>query len=39
MTAPAPDQDPARKRRDPVPFWIMGALVLAVIAIVLYGPY
>jgi hypothetical protein len=26
------------KKHDPVPFWIMGALVLLVIFIVWYGP-
>lgn len=26
------------KRRDPVPLWIMGILVILVILIVLYGP-
>jgi hypothetical protein len=31
-------QDPEKKKRDPVPLWIMGALVLTVIFIVWYGP-
>lgn len=26
------------KKYDPVPFWIIGCLVLLVIAIVIYGP-
>jgi hypothetical protein len=33
MTPPPPP-----KMRDPVPLWIMGVIVLVLIAIVAYGP-
>ncbi len=32
------DSDKKDTKPDRVPFWIMGAIVLVVIAIVIYGP-
>lgn len=32
------DHDKKSKKHDPVPFWIMGCLVLLVIFIAWYGP-
>jgi hypothetical protein len=37
MTAPEGKSGPPKKL-DPVPFWIMGVIVLVVIGIIIYGP-
>jgi hypothetical protein len=37
MTSPEDSSGP-QKKLDPVPFWIMGVIVLVVIGIIIYGP-
>lgn len=34
----SPEKNNEKKKLDPIPLWIMGAIVLVVIAIVIYGP-